>query len=154
MNCLVELTPNSLTAPANEITDLLDFLPVLYPGGDFWLPKVLAEVESGTADGFEVRVGGTLAGVLLGCLKSSGKYKIRTLFVAPRFRGQGVGRSLLLAGLDAAKNRGARAVYITFAHTLDAEIAPLLQSEGFCEAGNAVNRYGIGRHEVVYDRVV
>ena len=154
MSRLIELHIGSLATPAEEVIELLDFLPVLYPGGDVWLPRALAEVEGGVADGFEVRVDGKLAGVLLGRIKSAGQYKIRTLFVAPAFRGRGLGRSLVQAGLRAAAHRGATHAYITFAHTLESQIAPLLKSEGFREEGNAINRYGVGRHEVVYTRAL
>ena len=154
MSRVLELTASSLATLDSEVRELLDFLPVLYPGGEQWLERALNEVRSGEADGFEVRDNGELVGIVLGQLKPSGKYKLRTLFVAEQHRNNGIGRALLRAGIEAAENAGASAAYITFAHTITDEIKPLLDSERFEHLAYAPDRYGIGRDEIVSQRAL
>ena len=140
----------SLVRTDADVTSLLDFLPVLYPGGQDWLPRALSEVRAGSADGLAIEVDGQLAAVLLGKLKRGGRYKIRTLFVAPEHRGMGLGRKLLVEGVEAAKRADAREIYVTVASTVDSDIAPLLRSEGFELTALEFGRYGAGRDELIY----
>jgi len=154
MSRIVEMDIVPLATHKESVRDLLDFLPVLYPDGSTWLVNALDEVTCGGADGFEASSDGKIVGILLGRLKSDRRYKIRTLFVSPDSRGRGLGRTLLRAGIERSISRGASSAYITFAHTLQHDIAPLLETEGFEECGNAINRYGLGRHEVVYERIL
>jgi len=137
----------------DEIRELLDFLPVLYPGGSEWLNKRLNQVEEGCADGRIVRAtNGDLAGVVLGVLKPTGRYKISTLFVSPAHRRRGIGAALLDAALAKALDHGAHETYITGAASVRANLEPLLQSRAFRCVAVEQDRYGAGRDECVFVR--
>ncbi len=151
---VVESPIRSLAADGARVADLLDFLPVLYPGGEQWLVGALADVKSGEGDGWIVEENGNLVAILLGRLKPSGRYKIRTLFVAPEYRGHGHGRRLLRTALDAAEGARATHAYVTVASTVDSLIAPLLHSEGFEPIALERSRYGTYRDEIVYQRTL
>lgn len=151
MSRVSELMTSSLAASEEDVRELLDFLPVLYPEGHSWLAKALREVACGDADAFEIRSGDRLVGILLGKVKGN-RYKVRTLFVAPEYRGRGLGGDLLRRGIDAAYASGASFVYLTVADTMSDELAPLMRSEGFRQLALERNRYGIGRDELVFQR--
>lgn len=133
-----------------RIESLLDFLPVLYPGGDVWLRRRLDDVAAGRAVGLTVVIDGTLAGVSFGILKPSNHFKISTLFVAPEFRHRGVGRALLDAMLNRAIGLDTTEVYITGATSVRGELAGLLENVGFSHVATERDRYGAGRDEDVY----
>lgn len=137
----------------DEVREMLDFLPVLYPGGSEWLERRLCQVDDGTAVVHAVRAdGGQLAGVMLGVLKPSGRFKISTLFVREEYRRRGVGGALLDAALVHARVRGAKETYITGATSIRAELAPLLASRSFTRVATEISRYGEGRDEDVFVR--
>lgn len=135
----------------DEHSALLDFLPVLYPGGADWFARASEQVSCGTADAAEVRVAGEVAGVMLGVAKPSGRYKIRTLFVSPRFRGQGIGSALMGHAKRSAIQAGCSAVYVTAAKTIRSEFQPAVMAGGFTLIATSLNRYGPGRDEDVYE---
>lgn len=151
MSRVSELLTSSLAASEEDVRELLDFLPVLYPDGHSWLTKALREVACGDAEAIEIRNADRLVGILLGKLKGN-RYKVRTLFVAPDYRGRGLGRVLLQRGIDAARASSASFVYLTVADTMSEELAPLMKSEGFSQLALERNRYGIGRDELVFQR--
>jgi GNAT superfamily N-acetyltransferase len=134
------------------VRDLLDFLPALYPGGREWLEGRLADIFVGRAVAVTMNVDDSLAGIAIGILKDSGRFKICTLFVRPEHRRTGVGAGLLDALLSTPESTSSSAVYITAAHTIRREIAPLLSSRGFTMIASVEDRYGAGRHEDVFAR--
>lgn len=137
----------------DEVRELLDFLPVLYPGGSAWLSKRLGQVEEGCADRQILRAtNGDIAGVMLGVLKPTGRYKISTLFVSPAHRRHGVGSALLDAAIEKAVDCGAHETYITGAVSVRADLEPLLQSRAFHCVAVEQDRYGAGRDECVFVR--
>jgi ribosomal protein S18 acetylase RimI-like enzyme len=135
---------------SEQIEDLLDFLPVLYPGGRNWLQRRLADVEAGRAYSDLRFLNNVLAGLSLGIGKPSGRFKISTLFVAPWARNQGIGASLLDGMIERATRLNASAVYITGASTVRSALEPLLISRGFRLVATEMNRYGKSRDEDVF----
>ncbi|KRC51875.1 hypothetical protein ASE16_02050 [Leifsonia sp. Root227] len=109
-------------------------------------------MNTGRAVARIARVDGELAGVSLGVMKPSGRFKISTLFVAPNARKRGVGSQLLIEMLDAGQNYGAVETYITGATTVRAHLVPLLCRAGFRLIATEPNRYGEGRDEDVFVR--
>lgn len=135
----------------DEHVALLDFLPVLYPGGAEWLVRASDQIRRGAADAAEVRVAGEVAGLMLGIAKPSGLYKIRTLFVSRHFRGQGFGSALLDHAKGRAAEAGCTGMYVTAAETIRSEFEPTMAAHGFTRVVTVSNRYGPGRDEDVYN---
>lgn len=133
-----------------SIEKLLDFLPVLYPGGSAWLSRRMDDVAMGRATALVAEVLGEVVGVALGILKPRGRFKVSTLFVSPPHQGHGLGAELLDSMLWRARVAGANEVYITGAHSVRENLSPLLVSRGFVLTATEANRYGQGRHEDVY----
>jgi GNAT superfamily N-acetyltransferase len=133
-----------------DLNALLDFLPVLYPGGDAWLRRVLHEVAAGRADATVVYEGDVVVGVFLGSLKPGGRYKIRTLFVDDAHRRRGIGQRLLRHARRAAAAAGACEIFVTAATTIRPQFEPFIAANEFVRLATMPNRYGPGRHEDVY----
>lgn len=149
------LKEDSTTSRAPEkwrerIAGLLDFLPVLYPGGDKWLTRRLTEVERGQAWCAVLDANGELAGVAIGVLKDDRRFKICTLFVRPEMRGQGGGSVLVSEMRRIALEVGATCSYVTVAHTLSDDLWRVLEPAGFQPDVTQLHRYGDGRHETVF----
>lgn len=130
--------------------DLLDFLPILYPGGDSWLNKVNRELINSEADAFEIRLGGQLLAVAFGKPKPNNRYKLRTIFVSPAWRRHGFGKELMSAAFDAAQAAGANEIYVTAAESVRTEFGKFAISHGFAHVATLIERYGGGRNEDVY----
>ncbi len=133
-----------------DLNALLDFLPVLYPGGDAWLRRVLKEVAAGRADAAVAYSGANLVGVFLGSPKPDGRYKVRTLFVDESHRRLGIGHELLGHAQRAAAAAGARELFVTAATTIRPQFEPFVAANGFVRLATMSDRYGPGRHEDVY----
>lgn len=73
-------------------------------------------------------------GEVLGCCAllamEDGCFEIAKMAIAERYRGQGLGKQLLRATIDAARNLGARRLYLVTHHSLKNAIG-LYESEGF-----------------------
>lgn len=73
-------------------------------------------------------------GEVLGCCAllamEAGCFEVAKMAIAERYRGQGLGRQLLRATIDAARNLGARRLYLVTHHSLKNAIG-LYESEGF-----------------------
>jgi len=73
-------------------------------------------------------------GEVLGCCAllsmEDGCFEVAKMAVAERFRGQGLGRQLLRATIDAARDSGARRLYLVTHHSLKNAIG-LYEAEGF-----------------------
>lgn len=139
----------------SDVRNLLDFLPVLYPGGEQWLDARLRLIDEGGAVAHLVRdSAGALIGVLLGIAKESRRFKVSTLYVAPGHRGTGIGRTLIDSALLHARQAECEEIYITGATTVRDELSPLLSSRGFVRVATEKDRYGVGRDEDVYSRAV
>ncbi|MHB1935206.1 MAG: GNAT family N-acetyltransferase [Acidobacteriaceae bacterium] len=73
-------------------------------------------------------------GEVLGCCAllamEAGCFEVAKMAVSERYRGQEIGRQLLRGTIDAARNLGARRLYLVTHHSLTNAIA-LYESEGF-----------------------
>ena len=151
------LTPSHVNDKSwhGEVQELLDFLPVLYPGGEKWLSSRLELIDEGKAVARLARDrSGKLIGVMLGIAKSSRRFKVSTLYVASGHGGKGIGRALLDSAFVHAQQAACNEIYITGATTIRRELSPLLMSHGFKRVATETNRYGTGRHEDVYSRQI
>lgn len=133
-----------------RIVDLLDFLPVLYPGGSDWLARRLDDVVRGDASCVVLERDTEVIGVAIGVIKSESRFKICTLYVRPSARRLGGGSALLAEVLEVAKASGAKHAYITAAHTVSNELWSVLRPSGFRQIVTQLDRYGHGRHETVF----
>jgi hypothetical protein len=135
-----------------QVFSLLSFLPTLYPGGYEWLDRRLEEVLLGAARCTLARVSRRIAGIAIETPKGNGIVKLSTIFVDPKFRHRRIGTALLrnctnLWRLDSIEN-----CYITADHRIAPDLSPLLAKFSFKEKSVISNRYGPGRHEVVFVR--
>lgn len=143
-------TLRTLVHSREALAKLLDFLPVLYPGGKEWLDRRLDDVERGDAHCILLYDGGELAGVSIGVLKPDNRFKICTLYVRPESRRVGGGSALLGEMLRISREHGGRETYITAAHTVSDELGRLLGAAGFSPVVTELHRYGDGRHETIF----
>jgi len=142
----------AVNSVAPDVENLLDFLPVLYPGGSSWFATMAAEVERGCADAFTAVLDDVTVGVGFGVLKPSNRYKVRTLFVSPSHRGCGVGGALLTALTARAEEVDADEMFVTAASTIRDEFQPLVCKAGFDLIATEADRYGVGRDENIFVR--
>ncbi|MET0557602.1 MAG: GNAT family N-acetyltransferase [Solirubrobacterales bacterium] len=122
----------------------------LYPQGASWLQRRLDEVETRRAQAIVAVCGNRLAGVAIETPKETGRLKLSTLWTHPAHRRQGVGRSLLVHGRRAWLERGVDRTDVTCAASAAASLAPLLHASGFSLQHLERDRYGEGRHELVF----
>jgi ribosomal protein S18 acetylase RimI-like enzyme len=122
----------------------------LYPHGDRWLIERLEHAARGQARCTVAVALGHLIGLTIETPKEPGRIKLSTLWVAPESRRLGVGTSLL----DTCRRQwlidGLDRVDVTCAAVVARQLAPLLHRRGFRVERVARNRYGEGRHEVIF----
>jgi ribosomal protein S18 acetylase RimI-like enzyme len=137
-----------------EVTRLLaPPLGRLYPRGERWLTARLQDVVSGQASAFVAGTAGTVSGAVILTPKGARRVKLSTVYVDPDARRHGVGASLMAAALRHAHQGGAEEMWVTVAHDVVHELAPLLRRAGFAQTALELDRYGPGRHEAVFTRV-
>lgn len=137
-----------------DITRLLSSnIGSLYPGGESWLRQRLRDVGEGRALCKVVRMNDEIAGVAILTPKSSSIFKLSTFFVAEEFRGLGLGSALMDIVISDLDQTEAREVYVTVAHHLSKPLSRVLLPRGFTRIATERNRYGLGRHEVVFTRI-
>lgn len=122
----------------------------LYPGGAKWLRRRLDDVERGKARARVVSCGDCLAGVSIETPKEERRIKLSTLWVRPELRRSGVGAALLREGRRRWLTGDAPRTDVTCATSAASELAPLLHAAGFSLQHVARDRYGEGRHELVF----
>jgi GNAT superfamily N-acetyltransferase len=138
-----------------RVSALLRELPDLYPGGDRWLVRRLAEALNGRA---RVTVAVLRAdasvpvGVTIETPKSDGRLKLSTLFVAPAARGGGVGTRLMRAADARWTREGVRRVHVTADESRAGDVERVISPHGFRQVAVEPGRYGQGRSEVVFVR--
>jgi ribosomal protein S18 acetylase RimI-like enzyme len=130
-----------------ELSPILDRL---YPGGAKWLWQRLNDIEGGRARATVVGYGSRLAGVSIETPKEERRIKLSTLWVRPSCRRTGAGASLL----EDCRRRWLKSdtprADVTCASTVAPDLAPLLHAFGFSLQHVARDRYGEGRHELIY----
>jgi ribosomal protein S18 acetylase RimI-like enzyme len=134
-------------------TLLADVLPRLYPGGDAWLDRRLVDVLQGHAAALVARRDDTVCGVVILSPKAARGLKLSTVFVNEHARSGGLGTSLVDAAVRYADEQGYAEMWVTVAHHLADQLAALLRGSGFTDTAFVSNRYGLGRHEVVFTRL-
>jgi GNAT superfamily N-acetyltransferase len=143
-----------LPADRAAVTQLLGFLPTLYPEGQQWLQRKLDEVEQRGASCVLAISGPAVGGILIDSPKGRRARKISTLFIAKTFENKGLG-SRLFSNREARWLRaGIDQVHITVAACRLSTIEPFLIRKGFRLAATLPERYGPCRDEIVYQRAV
>lgn len=134
----------------SEVFRLLDFLPTLYPRGFQWLDRRLDDVLDRKARCLLVGGSRRIAGIIIETPKASGTVKLSTIYVHQDFRGQGIGKALLVNTCDHWRAESVRNCYVTADYRVAKDLGSLLAQFSFEETAFLRNRYGDGRHEVVF----
>jgi ribosomal protein S18 acetylase RimI-like enzyme len=126
-------------------------ISALYPAGDIWLARRLNDVESGSARCSIVTWSGSeLLGAAIETPKEKGRLKLSTLWVDQTWRGCGLGKHLLLAARQRWLSSELELVNLTAEASVAGAMAALLARAGFRLECIDRDRYGEGRHEVVF----
>ena len=136
-----------------QVGDALGFLPELYPGGDLWLSRKIADIRKERSRCLvAVAVAQqVLAGVAIETFKSPGVVKLSTFYVETDSRRKGVGTAMLERLTGRWRVEGVRHAYVTVASTKAEELEPLLLRHDFVCRTVHEGRYGMGRNEHVFD---
>lgn len=136
----------------SQITDLLRFLPLLYPDADTWLQRRLADVEGGIARCTVGTLPGGCApiGLTIETPKSAKSLKLSTVYVREQYRGNGVGAALLRHAHRQWIAARLEAVHVTVDSERRHLLEPLLRSNGFDLTAVERDRYAVGRDELVF----
>jgi GNAT superfamily N-acetyltransferase len=132
------------------VFELLQFLPVLYPNGDAWLDKRLGEILNGRGRCTLARRPGQIVGITIETPKNLKSIKLSTIFVHHDFRARGIGTSLLASRVSEWRRESARQCYVTADFRIAEQLRSFLGRFSFEERAFLRNRYGEGRHEVVF----
>jgi GNAT superfamily N-acetyltransferase len=138
------------SADRNLTFRLLSFLPSLYPRGNEWLDHRLYQVLEGKARCTLALFDSRLIGVTIETPKTPSRLKLSTIYVAPRFRKLGVGATLLERCKENWLRKDLGHVHVTADLGRTGMLFPLLTRVGFNFTALEVDRYGAGRHEVVF----
>ncbi len=139
-------------ADRGNVFKLLSFLPTLYPGGFEWLDRRLEEVLKGKGRCTLIKVSGRIAGITIEAPKTARTVKLSTIFVDAHFRGQHIGNALLANCCNRWQQEHVKSCYVTADYRIARDLSPLLGQFSFKETTLIMNRYGQGRHEVVFLR--
>jgi ribosomal protein S18 acetylase RimI-like enzyme len=134
------------------VFELLHGLPELYPNGSAWLHARLDRVLQHEAYCTLAVQGERLVGIMIETPKSGERLKLSTLYVSPAYRGIGVGRMLVEAGMRRWIGKRLHYVYVTVDHRLVEQFKQLLGPHGFETIAMDLDRYGTGRHEAILGR--
>jgi GNAT superfamily N-acetyltransferase len=130
---------------------LLEELPELYPAADRWLTRTLSEWHHGTVRINVAEAADRVVGITIAKPKTGDSDKLCTLYVDASWRRLGVGHALLAeAALDWA-SRDLASVVLTCRLELSGQFTLLLSQFGFRTMGVQTDRYGVGKHEVIYE---
>jgi GNAT superfamily N-acetyltransferase len=134
-----------------SVFNLLSFLPTLYPKGYSWLDSRLDDVLAGRARCTLAVTPWDVAGVTIETPKGAKRLKLSTIYVNPRFRGLGVGASLLRHCKAKWEQEELSGVHVTAdTRRLDA-LLPLLTNHGFSVTAMDKERYGPNRDEMIFN---
>jgi ribosomal protein S18 acetylase RimI-like enzyme len=134
----------------DAVFQLLDFLPALYPRGFQWLDARLEEVLEGKARCTLIEMCTQIAGISIETPKARRTVKLSTIFVHPLFRGYGVGTALLTNCCGRWRDESIQRCYVTVDFKIARDLGNLLRRFSFEQTALIENRYGEGRHEVVF----
>jgi GNAT superfamily N-acetyltransferase len=131
---------------------LLGFLPALYPGSFEWLDRRLEQILEGKGRCTVVNLSGRIAGITIESPKTARTVKLSTIFVDAHFRGRRVGTALLADCCNRWRQELVKSCHVTADYRIARDLSPLLKQFSFKETAMLMNRYGPGRHEVVFLR--
>ena len=132
------------------VLELLSVLPTLYPNGGEWLQRRLAELRPGGPRCTLAIVDDVVAGITIETPKSTTRMKLSTIYIAEPFRGRGAGRKLARLLVDRWLGEQIQDAYVTAAHTVAEQVNNCLGRYGFSPTVELRDRYGSGRHEVIF----
>jgi len=139
-------------ADRGNVFNLLSFLPTLYPRSFEWLERRLEEVLKGKGRCTLIKLSGRIAGITIEAPKTARTVKLSTIFVDAHFRGQHVGTALLANCCNRWRQELIKSCYVTADYRIARDLSHLLRQFSFKETALIRNRYGPGRHEVVFLR--
>jgi len=132
-----------------QVTSMLSVLPTLYPNGDAWLSRRLADVLVGDARCTLLDVGHQLAGVAIESPKAAGRLKLSTFLIADEFRNAGMGGAFIRHLKDRWVAEELAEVYVTVADQNHDQVLRAFNPVGFLTLTCEKDRYGAGRREYV-----
>jgi GNAT superfamily N-acetyltransferase len=133
-----------------QVLRLLSFLPDLYPGGSVWLDSRLNDVVDGKARCTLALRGEIILGITIETPKGCQAVKLSTIFVHPRFRGIGIGKLLMQVCSEQWQRDSILHCHVTADHRVADSLEKVLRHFSFEKTAVVNDRYGEGRHEVVF----
>jgi GNAT superfamily N-acetyltransferase len=135
-----------------SVTELLRFLPTLYPNGDSWLQRRLTDAEQGKARCTLAvsRNSGRLAGLTIETPKGNASVKLSTIYVRPEYRGRAIGTLLLQRARERWIQSDITSTYVTVDESRRQSLSSLLRSNNFVLGAVEPGRYAADRTEYVY----
>jgi ribosomal protein S18 acetylase RimI-like enzyme len=133
----------------SQVTAVLGFLPDLYPNANRWLAGRLADTLDLSAKCDLYVIDDVIAGILIQTPKGLDSVKLSTYWVAPQFRGHGIGAALLGGAQQYWRSRK-KSLYVTVAESNLRLLDGMFYRHGFEVSAYCPNRYGSGRNELVY----
>jgi GNAT superfamily N-acetyltransferase len=134
----------------SQVLRLLSFLPELYPDGFAWLDRRLTGVVDGKARCTLAVKGEEILGITIETPKGHRSVKLSTIFVHPRFRGMGVGTLLMQGCSERWQRDSILHCHVTADHRVADSLEKVLRHFSFEKIAVVNDRYGEGRHEVVF----
>ena len=128
------MTAHLRVATLDDLTILVDLEALTFPE-DPWSPFMLADELSSPASRYWIAMDEAGVPIGYGGVKVGGdQADVMTIGVAPRARGRGVGRAILDALLEWARQAGAVEIFLDVRPSNEGAIA-LYNSRGFVEIG-------------------
>lgn len=143
------LITTGLLPASEQVPALLRDVSDLYPEFENWLQRRLVDVRRGRAHCSVVASGGQVVGVAINTPKTIVRHKLSTIYVAPEFRGLGLGRLLFEKQMQSWHQAGARNYYVTVRENRAEPLVRLCWHYGLQPIAIDRDRYGVGQHEVV-----
>src|SRR5205823_3199707 len=103
----------------------------LYPHGGEWLEERLRAVAEGKAWGQAATWGPRIVGVAIETPKGRKRMKLSTLWVAPTWRGRGIGRALSERVISGWLRRGVEEAHLTVDNSRSESLVRTLTPLGF-----------------------
>jgi dCTP diphosphatase len=140
------------TEDASHVVDLVAAaLERLYPSAQDWLIRKLREVDLKLALCTIAELDDRVVGLSIETIKKPARRKLSTVWVDEPVRGLGIGSRLLAAHAAAWRSEGVQEVYATASVEVMNAVTPLLVPVGFQFRALELDRYGLGRHELVLE---
>jgi ribosomal protein S18 acetylase RimI-like enzyme len=132
---------------------LLPVISTMYPGASSWLGRRLDDILDRRASCIVALDHANVVAAAIVTPKAKGVEKLSTLWVAPSARRRGLGSFLTHCVTTRWRDGGIERGYVTASLEVAPALYAVLAGHGFCKSAVVPNRYGEGRHEVVYEWV-